>query len=238
MFPIAVRWQVIHNRQRGKSWASIIDHAGCSLAAAHEWWDNFQRHGSPWNDEAILNRHADAADFNAEFLAALNSVVRAHPEMFLWEMDIIFRRLADLPGWDASWPSSSSTLSTMLGKIGFSVKRVERLAVERSQARRVAFCRRYRHVPDRCMVILDETHVAGQAMVRRRGWAPIDQALEGLAPDPRARARFSSIVAISSTRGVLELAVREVPPAQNGDDFALFCTSLVRRMNAYDPNLP
>jgi len=42
MFPLAVPWQVIRNRQRGLLWDSIVLHAGCSLAAAHEWWANFQ----------------------------------------------------------------------------------------------------------------------------------------------------------------------------------------------------
>lgn len=45
-------------------------------------------------------------------------------------------------------------------------------------------------------------------------------------------------MAISYTHGISDLYVNEVPPALNGDDFALFCTSLVRRMNAYHPGLP
>lgn len=169
MYPIAIRWQVIQNRRQGKSWSSIVEHVGCSVAAAKEWWTNFQRHGSPWNDEVIQNKHSDAAVFNSEFLAALDSLVRSNPELFLWEMEAIFQKLADLTGWEQSWAASTTTLSRMLEKIGFSVKQVERLALERSQALRVAFCRLYRHVPDRCIVVLDETHVAGPAMVRRRG---------------------------------------------------------------------
>lgn len=90
----------------------------------------------------------------------------------------------------------------MLKKSGFSVKQVERLALERSHGLRVAFCRLYCQFPDRCIVVLDETHVAGPAMVRRRGWEPIGRLLEALAPGPRARARFSSTVAISYTRGI------------------------------------
>jgi len=82
IFLIAIRWQVIRNRQRGLRWSFIVNHAGCSLATAHEWLANFQRHGSPWNDDAIHNRQADAARFNAQFLRALDSLVRAHPEIF------------------------------------------------------------------------------------------------------------------------------------------------------------
>lgn len=100
MFPIAIRWQVIRNRQRGLSWESIIDHAGCSLSAAHQWWANYERHGSPWNDDAIHSRHADAAVFNASFLAALDYIVRSHPDMSLGEIEAIFRQLGELPGWD------------------------------------------------------------------------------------------------------------------------------------------
>lgn len=133
---------------------------------------------------------------------------------------------------------SSSSLSAMLHNIGFSVKCVERLALERCPARRAAFGRLYLEIPDRCIVVVDETHIAGPAMVRRRGRALVGQPLEALAPDPRARPRFSSTVAVSSTRGILELSVNEVPPAQNGDDFALFCVSLVRRMNAFEPGVP
>lgn len=132
---------------------------------------------------------------------------------------------------------SSSTLSAMLRSIGYSVKCVERLALERCPARRAAFGRLYLEIPDRCLVVVDETHIAGPAMVRRRGRAPVGRALEALAPDPRVRPKCSSTVALSYTRGILELAVNEVPPAQNGDDFILFCVRLVRRMNAFVPGV-
>ena len=134
MFPIAICWQVIRNRQRGLSWSSIVYHAGCSLATAHEWWASFRRHGSPWNDDAIHNRHADAARFNAQFLRALDSLLRAHPEVFLRELSAIFRRLTLLPEWDHRWATSTSTLGEMLRLIGYSVKKVERLASERCLA--------------------------------------------------------------------------------------------------------
>lgn len=133
---------------------------------------------------------------------------------------------------------SSSALRTMLRSIRFSVKCVERLALERCPARRATFGRLYLEIPDRCIVVVDETHIAGPVMVRRRGRAPVGRALEALAPDPRVRPRFSSTVAVSYNRGILELAVNVVPPAQNGDDFILFCASLVRRMNAFVPGAP
>jgi len=235
MFPLSIRWQVIRNRQRGLPWDSIVLHAGCSLAAAHEWWSNFQRHGSPWADDAIHNRHADAARFNAPFLRALDGLVRAHPEIFLREVSSIFKRLALLPDWDPRWPTSKSTLGEMLRLIGFSVKKVERLASERCAALVVAHCRLARHIPDRCIVVADETHTHGSAMIRPRGRSLVGQPLEALAPDPRPRQRFSSIVAISYNTGILELSVNEVPPAQSGDDWLAFCTSLAGRMNGYVP---
>ena len=109
-------------------------HAGCNLAAAHEWWANFQHHGSPSGDDAIHNRHADAAHFNAPFLRALDGLVRAHPDIFLWELSSIFKRSALLPDWDERWPTSFSSLGELRRLIGFSVKKVERLASERSLA--------------------------------------------------------------------------------------------------------
>lgn len=235
MFPIAVRWQVVRNRQRGLGWDSIVDHAGCSLRAAHQWWENFERNGSPWNDDCIQNQHADSARFNATFLRALNSLVTAHPEIFLRELSSLFQRLEELPDWNRSWPTSVTTLGLMLRQIGYSVKKVERLASERCLERMVDHCRLMRHIPDRCIVVADETHIKGDAMVRPRGRAKVGFPLEALAPDPRATKRFSSIVAISHSRGILELSVNEVPPAQGGDDWALFCTSLATRMNAYVP---
>jgi len=218
MFPLAVRWQVIRNCQRGLPWDSIVLHAGCSLAEAHEWWENFQHHGSPWGDDAIHDRHADAARFNAPFLRALDGLVRSHPEIFFRELSSIFKRLAVLPDSDERWPTSSSSLGEVLRLIGFSVKKVERLAGERSLALVVAHCRLSRHIPDRCMVVADETHIHGEAMIRLRGRSLVGQPLEALAPDPRPRQRFSSIVAISHNTGILELTVNEVPPAQCGDD--------------------
>lgn len=98
MYPVAIRWQIVDNRRRVQLWASIMDHVGCSLAAAKTWWANYKHHGSPWNDDVIQNRHADAAVFNPELLAALDTLVRSYPEMFLWKMEAIFRKLADLPG--------------------------------------------------------------------------------------------------------------------------------------------
>ena len=238
MFPIANRWQVICNCQRGLSWSSIVDHAGCSLATAHEWWANFRRHGFPWNDNAIHNRHANAARFNAQFLRALKSLVRAHPEVFLREMSAIFRRLTLLPEWDQRWPTSTSTLGEMLRLIGYSVKKVERLASERCSAQMIAYCRLARHIPDRCILVADETHFHGAAMPRPRGRALVGQPLEALAPGPRVRQRFSFTAAVSYTRGVLELTVSKVPPSQCGDDWVLFCTSLARRINGFVPGAP
>jgi len=178
MFPIANRWQVIRNCQRGLSWSSIVDHAGCSLATAHEWWVNFRRHGFPWNDNAIHNRHANAARFNAQFLRALKSLVRAHPEVFLREMSAIFRRLTLLPEWDQRWPTSTSTLGLMLRLIGYSVQKVKRLASERCLAQMITHYRLARHIPYRCIVVADETHFHGAAMPRPRGRALVGQPLE------------------------------------------------------------
>jgi len=42
-------------------------------------------------------------------------------------------------------------------------------------------------------------------------------------------------VAISYNTGMLELSVNEVPPAQSGDYWLAFCTSLAGRMNGYVP---
>lgn len=154
--------------------------------------------------------------------------VSTRDEMFLV-------RLLDLPGFDPNWPCSMSTLSRMLNTIGFSVKKVEQLAVEGCEERIVQQCCRYREIPDRCAVV-DETQIAGPAMVRPRVWAPAGQKLEIRAPDPRARPRYSSTVTISYSRDVLELAVHEVPPVQNGDAWFAFCTSLAGRMNAVVPS--
>jgi len=235
MLPLAVRWQVIRNRQRGLPWDSIALHAGCSLAAAHKWWANFQRHGCPWEDDAIHNRHADAARFNAPFLRALDGLVRTHPEIFLRELSSIFKRLALLPDWDARWPTSVSPLGEILRLIGLSVKKVERLASERSLALVIAHCRLARHIPDRCIVVADETHNHGAEMIRTWGRSLVGQPLEALAPDPRPRQRFYSIVAISNNTGIFELTVNEVLPAHSGDDWVSFCTSLAGRMNGYVP---
>lgn len=235
MFPIAVRWQVVRNRLRGLSWKSIVDHAGCSMRAAHEWRANYERHGSPWNDYVIQNHHADPARFNPAILRALDGLDRAHPEIFLCELSSIFKRLEKLPGWNHHWPPGAWTLGALLRQIGFFVKEVERLASERCLERMVDHCRIVRHIPDRCILVAHEAHIKGDAMRRPRGRSLVGQPLEALAPDPRAIQRFSSIVAISHTLGILELTVNEVPPAQSGDDWALFCTSLAQRMNGYVP---
>jgi len=192
-------------------------HAGCSLAAAHKWWANFQRHGSLREDDAIHNRHADAARLNAPFLRALDGLVRTHPEIFLRELSSIFKRLALLPDWDARWPTSASSLGVMLRLIGFSVNEVKRLTSERSLALVVAYCRFARHIPDRCIIVMDEAHIHGVEMIRPRSRSLAGQLLEALASNPRPRQRFSSIVAISNNTGILELTINEVPPAQSGD---------------------
>jgi len=173
---------------------------------------------SPWGDDAIHNRHADAAHFSAPFLRALDGLVRAHPEIFLRELSVIFKRLALLPDWDERWPTSSSSLREMLRLIGLYVKNLERLASERSLALVVAHCRMARHIPDRCILVADETHIHEEAMIRPRGRSLVGQRLEALAPDPRPRQHFSSFVAISHNTGILTRTVNEVLPAQCGDD--------------------
>jgi len=131
MFPLAVRWQVIRNRQRSLSWDSIIERCGCSRAGAMQWWSKFVRGASPWSDPVLENRHIDAARFPAPFLLALEGLVRSHPEIFLREMNSISSRLMALPNFDALWPHSLSSLSRMLNAFSFCVEHVERLAQER-----------------------------------------------------------------------------------------------------------
>jgi len=123
----------------------------------------------------------------------------------------------------------------MLRLIGFSVKKVERLASERCASLVVAHCRLARHISDRCIVVSDETHTHGSATIRPRGRFLVGQPLEALAPDPRPRQLFSSIVAISYNTDILELSVNEVPPVQSGDDWPAFCTRLAGRMKRYAP---
>lgn len=65
------------------------------------------------------------------------------PEVYSWETEAIFRRLEKLPRWEEAWPVPSSSLSAMLLKVRFSVKRLERLAFEWCPARRAAFGRLY-----------------------------------------------------------------------------------------------
>jgi len=101
------------------------------LAAAHKWCANFERHGSPWSDDAIQNLYAEAAQFNAPFLRALDGLVRSHLEFFLREISSVLQRLETLPDWDPRWATSKSTLSAMLMVIGFSAKTIQRLASER-----------------------------------------------------------------------------------------------------------
>ena len=79
----------------------------------------------------------------------------------------------------------------MLRLIGFYVKKLERLASERSLALVVAHCRMARNIPDRCILVADETHIHEEAMIRPRGRSLVGQPLEALAPDPRPRQRFS-----------------------------------------------
>jgi len=80
-----------------------------------------------------------------------------------------------------------------------------------------AHCRTYLQIPDRCVVVADETHIKGPAMVRPRGWAPVGNKVAVLASDVQARPTYSHIVAIYSGRGILELAVNHVPPSQCED---------------------
>lgn len=107
------------------------------------------------------------------------------------------------------------------------------MASERCLAQVVEHSRRVRHIPDMCLVVADETHIKGDAMVRPHGRSLVGDPLEAHSPDPSAVERFSSTVAISSMRSIMELSVNETPPAQSCDDWLLFCTSLDRRINGY-----
>lgn len=225
----------MRNRQHVLGWESIAEHGGCRPRAAKERWADFQRHRSPWSDDAIQNRHANACRFNVPFLRALDRLVRAHPEISLRELSSIFRLLKELPDADQGWHSSVPTLGLVLLQIIFTVQAGQRLASERCLARIEEHCKQLRHFPDRCIVVVDETHFNGNAMTLRQGWSLVGQPLEALAPDPRAVQRYSSIVAISSNRGILELSVNEVPPTHGCEDWVLFCTSISVRMNGYAP---
>jgi len=79
------------------------------------------------------------------------------------------------------------------------------VASKSSLALTVSHCRLAQHIPDRCIAVADETHIHGEAMIRPRGRSLVDQPLEAVAPDPRPRQRFSSIVATSHKTGILEL---------------------------------
>lgn len=74
-------------------------------------------------------------------------------------------------------------------------------------------------------------------MDRRLERALVVRSLEALAPDPREWPRLLSTAAVSCTSGILQPSVNEVPPPQDGIDFALLCVRLVRRWNALEPGV-
>ena len=138
-----------------------------------------------------------------------------------------------LPDWHLRWATSKSTLREFLRLIGSSDKNVERVVIKRCSALVVLHSPSARDIPDRCIVVADQTHIHGLAMIRPRGRSLVSQPLAARAPDHRPHQRVSSIVAISCNTVILELSVKEVPPAQSGDDWLAFCTSLAGHMNGY-----
>jgi len=140
-----------------------------------------------------------------------------------------------LPDWDLRWPTSKSTLGELMRLFGFSDNKVERVVRKRCSALVVAHSPSTRHIPDRCIIVADQTHIHGSAIIRPRGRSLVGEPLEALAPDPRPRQRFSSIVAISYNAVTLELSAKEVPPEQSGDDWLAFFTSFAGRTNGNEP---
>lgn len=117
MFPIAIRWQVVRNRERCMSCNDTFESTGCIRRAGHEWWEMFRRHASQWNEDAIHSMNADAAWFNVPFLRALDGTVKAHLDIILSEISSIILRLEGFPDWHRSSPLSVSTLGILLRQI-------------------------------------------------------------------------------------------------------------------------
>lgn len=79
------------------------------------------------------------------------------------------------------------------------------------------------------------THVSRPAKVCPRDWAPVGDKLQLFVLDPQLRPKLSSTAAISHQKGVLQLAVHEVPLSQKGYDWLAFCISLAQDISAYIP---
>lgn len=105
-------------------------------------------------------------------------------------------------------PAALSTLHYAFKRAGLSVKRVQKLARERSPQKRAAFIRRIGEYPPHYLVSVDEVSKDDRTYTRLWGRAPRGERVEVHAPFVRGR-RLSMLAALALDQGIIASTVVE-----------------------------
>jgi len=184
----------------------------------YEWISAYIASGEWWPDPVLRNRHADNVIYDSQFLQAVNAVILSDSQQLIGEIHGFFYLLFTLPGYHASYTTSTTTLDFVLQATGFSYQKLYQVCRDRHQERQVMFARVILSIPHQRTVCIDDTHKGEGEVRRRRG-----RLLCGLRYDCLSRAeknmlRTSSMMAVSYETGVIHRATTPTLPSQKSHD--------------------
>lgn len=181
-----------------------------SQASLYRVWNRFQTTGSVAKSEAIgRGRPRKLTSSDSHYLVRL---ARYKPSMFLDEYCKLLDRQRSLG-------VSLTTIHRTFIRAGLSVKRVQKLAKERSPRKRADYIRRIGAYSPACLFFLDETSKDDRTYARLWGRARKGERVEMHAPFVRKR-RLSMVAGLALDEGIA--AVRVLEGSYTRDTFLEF----------------
>lgn len=218
-----IRWRVVWRRiGLEMTFKDIAFHLQIAPSTAHRIFTLFQLTGSV--EPMMSHQHYRKIDDHHELL--ILALVAENPCLYLHEICTLIEEATGLN-------VSGSTVCRVLHKMGFTRKKVQTIAMQRSSTYRGHFMSLVLQFSPECFVWVDETGSDARSHIRKFGYQ-----LRGLTPVHHRilvrRKRISAISAIS-TDGIMGLHLTQ--GNVNSEIFCDFLTSLIPEMEAFDGSL-
>jgi len=203
----------------------ISAYTDVSVRSVQRVLNYFRKHGTvkALDPQAILKRHSQSEQLSSFDLDCVLGIIGRNPDAYLDEM-------VDLIDNETGQRVSKSTIWRYLTNAGFTMKKITKVAVERSVVERQRYLDRVCHYRAEQLVFVDESSVDRRTTYRGRAWSIVGTKAQRKAFFLRGR-RFSVLPALSLDQGIIHCKI--VEGAFRSDSFKEFILGLLDQMEPF-----
>jgi len=198
----------------------ISVYTGVSLRSVERILAYFQKHGTIREPKARETKQRGLAKDDVEIL--LNTINEA-PDLYLDE-------LQEILSMECGQQVSRGTIWKTLTRAGFTMKKITKVAAERSIAQRREYLERISKYEAHQLVFVDESAVDRRTSYRGRAWSYSGTKAQRKAFFMRGK-RYSVLPALSLNNGIIHCKIRQ--GSFKSDSFKDFILGLLDQMNPF-----